>query len=433
MKVRIIEPVKQPEPRRKRVCAYARVSTASEAQGESLENQTTYYQNLIKVNPEYEYVGVFADYGNTGTKDERPEFQKMLALARNGEIDLILTKSISRFARNTLLVLEAVRELKELGVEVIFEKDNISSFTGDGELMLTVLSAFAQEESKNASENVKWRYRRKFEQGELAINATRFLGYDKNEQGELVISISEAKVVERIFADYISGKGSFVIAKELNAEKVPTIAGGRWHSSTVLGILKNEKYKGDAKLQKTYSKDHLSKKKCINHGEVESFYIENNHPPIVSKEIWDEAQRQIALRAKAKGNIRKTKNKYQNRYPLTGMLLCGKCGAPLRRRIWNSKHPCKKVVWQCSSYIKNGKNACEGTTIDDVTVGRLNIQSQTVVEEAFKNGKKYYRYTSQGKPGQFGGEPQAAEKTRSSVLPGIDRSGRAIIKLRSPG
>ncbi len=398
MKVRIIEPVKPPAPKRKRVCAYARVSSASQAQGESLENQTTYYQNLIAANPEYEYVGVFADYGITGTKDERPEFQKMLALAKAGEIDLILTKSISRFARNTLLVLEAVRELKELGVEIIFEKDNISSFTGDGELMLTVLAAFAQEESKNASENVKWRYRRKFEQGEPVINTTRFLGYDKNEQGELVINPREAKVVERIFTDYISGKGSFVIAKELNTEGVPTIAGGRWHSSTVLGILKNEKYIGDAKLQKTYRQDHLSKTKCINRGEVDSFYVANNHPPIISKDIWDEVQRQIALRAKAKGNVATSKDKYQNRYPLTGMLFCGKCKAPLIRRIWNSKHPCKKVVWQCKNYIKNGKNACPGTTIDDAAVSRLDIQSPTIVEEVLRHGQKHYRYTCQSQP-----------------------------------
>ena len=176
MRVRIIEPIKSPELKRKRVCAYARVSTASDAQGESLENQTTYYQSLIESNPEYEYVGVFADYGITGTKDERPEFQKMLALAREQKMDLILTKSISRLARNTTIVLEVVRELKSLGVEVKFEKENISSFDGDSELLLTVLSSFAQEESKSTSENLKWRYKRKFENGELAINTTRFLG-----------------------------------------------------------------------------------------------------------------------------------------------------------------------------------------------------------------------------------------------------------------
>lgn len=433
MRVRIIEALNVIAPKRKRVCAYARVSTASEAQGESLENQTTYYQTMIEANPEYEYIGIFADQGITGTKDVRPEFQRMLALARAGEIDLILTKSISRFARNTTIVLELARELKELGVEVFFEKENLSSTSGDGELMLTVLSSFAQEESKSASENLKWRYKRKFEQGELAVNATRFLGYDKNKQGELVINPAQAKVVERIFADYISGKGSFVIAKELNAEGVSTMAGGKWHSSTVMNILKNEKYKGDAKLQKTYSKDHLSKKKRVNRGEVESYYIENNHPPIVSKEIWEEAQRQISLRAKAKGNVGEMKDKYQNRYPLTGLLLCGKCGAPLRRRIWNSKYSCKKVVWQCSNYIKNGKNTCQGISVEDREVGGMNIKTLTVVEEVLKDGKKYYRYTRKDEPNQPGRKPGTAEKTRGSILPGIDRSGRAVIKLRSPG
>jgi len=433
MRVRIIEPLNMIAPKRKRVCAYARVSTASEAQGESLENQTTHYRNLIEANPEYEYVGVFADYGTTGTKDARPEFQKMLELAREQKIDLILTKSISRLARNTAIVLEVARELKELGVEIFFEKENISSISGDGELMLTVLSSFAQEESKSASENLKWRYRRKFEQGELAINSTRFLGYDKNKHGELVINPIQAKVVERIFADYISGKGSFVIAKELNAEGVSTVAGGKWHSGTVLNILKNEKYKGDAKLQKTYSKDHLSKKKCVNHGEVDSFYIENNHLPIVNQEIWDEAQRLMRQRAEAKGNVKERQSAYQNRYPLTGMLFCGKCGAPLRRRIWNSTSACRKVVWQCSTYIKNGKNACQGTTIEDDEIGRMNIQTEIVVEEGMKNGKKHYRYTSKGEPDKPCGKPRVTEKTCSRVLPGIDRSGRAVVKLRSPG
>ena len=390
MRVRIIEPTKPQQPKRKRVCAYARVSTASDAQGESLDNQTTYYRTLIEANPEYEYVGIFADQGRTGTKDDRPEFQKMLALARAGEIDLILTKSISRFARNTTVVLEVVRELKLLGVEVQFEKDNISSMSGDGELMLVVLSSFAQEESKSMSENIKWRYRRNFEQGKVAINATRFLGYDKDEYGNLVINLGQAETVERIFTDYIGGKGSFVIAKELDEEGILTVAGGRWHSSTVLNVLKNEKYKGDAKLQKTYSKDHISKKKCTNRGELDSYYIEGNHLPIVSKEIWEEAQCQMKMRAEEKGN---SGEKCQNRYPLTGMLFCSKCGASLRRRTWNSKHACKKIVWQCSTYIKHGKEACPGTVIDDVTIGRLTIQRKTVVEEVVKHGKKYYRYS----------------------------------------
>ena len=433
MKVRIIEPIKSIELKRKRVCAYARVSTNSEAQGESLENQTIYYRNLIEANPEYEYIGIFADQGITGTKKVRPEFQKMLALARAGEIDLILTKSISRFARNTTIVLEIARELKELGVEVFFEKENVSSTSGDGEVMLTVLSSFAQEESKNVSENLKWRYRRKFERGEIVINTMRFMGYDKNKQGNLAINPDQAKIIQRIFNDYIGGKGSFIIAKELNFEGVSTIAGGNWHSNTVLSIIKNEKYKGDVKLQKTYSKDHISKKKCINHGEIESFYIENNHPAIISKEIWDQAQKLIRQRAEAKGNVKDMHPVYQNRYPLTGMLFCGKCGAPLRRRVWNSKSASRKVVWQCSNYVKNGKNACQGISVDDAEVGKLNICTQTVVREVIKNGKKHHFYTSQGECDKPCEKPRVTEKTRSCILPGIDRSGRAVIKLRSSG
>lgn len=433
MRVRIIEPIKPSELKRKRVCAYARVSSASEAQGESLENQTTYYRNLIEANPEYEYVGVFADQGRTGTKEERPAFQKMLALARMGEIDLILTKSISRFARNTAIVLEIARELKELGVEVFFEKENISSTSGDGEVMLTVLSSFAQEESKSASENLKWRYRRKFEEGKVVINTTRFMGYDKNQQGGLVINPGQAEIVRRIFNDYVEGKGSFVIARELNAEGVGTVAGGKWHSDTVLRILRNEKYKGDVRQQKTYSKDPISKKKCINRGELDCYYIENNHPPIVSKELWDEVQGLMRQRAEAKGNVKERQWSYQNRYPLTGVLFCGKCGAPLRRRTWGSTYACRKIVWQCSTYVTQGKSACQGIAVDDEEVGKLNICIPTIVEERIKNGKKYYRYTGKNEPDKPSGKPRAAEKTCSRVLPGIDRSGRAVIKLRSSG
>ena len=212
----------------------------------------------------------------------------------------------------------------------------------------------------------------------------------------MVINQSQAEIVERIFNDYINGKGTFVIAKELNAEGVLTVAGGQWHPSTVLNILKNEKYKGDVKLQKIYIKDHLTKKKCINHGEVDSYFIEDNHSPIVTKKIWEDAQQVMLQRAEAKGNIADAKEKYQNRYPLTGMLFCSKCGAPLRRRVWNSKYASKKIVWQCSTYIRNGKKVCSGTVIDDATLSRLTIKQKTVVEEVIKHGQKHYRYTRKG-------------------------------------
>ena len=354
MRVRIIEPTQKIQKDKKKVCAYARVSTDHKSQGESLENQIQYYESIISNNLDYEYAGVFADRGITGTSDNRPEFQRMLKLCREGKIDLILTKSISRFARNTAVVLELVRELKDIGVEVRFEKENINTLSGDGELMLTVLSSFAQEESKNVSDNIKWRYRNKYEKGELIINTTRFLGYDKDEYGDLIINPTEAEIVKRIYEEYLAGNGSFKIAKLLNSEGIPTVTGSKWNDTSVRGILKNEKYKGDAMLQKTFIVNHLSKKKRKNNGEMDSFYIEDNHSPIITKEAWAQVQIEMQKRAEAKGNI-KGSDKYQNRYSLSGMLYCSKCGFSLRRRTWNSKLNCKKIVWQCSNYIKNGK------------------------------------------------------------------------------
>ncbi|MDF2804566.1 MAG: Resolvase protein [Anaerocolumna sp.] len=237
MRVRIIEPSIKKENKRKRVCAYARVSTDSYKQGGSLENQIDYYDNLIRSNPYYEYIGMFADKGITGTTDSRLEFQKMIELCRQGKIDLIITKSISRFARNTAIMLQIVRELRAINVEIRFEKENINTLSGDDELMLTVLSSFAQEESRNASENTKWRIKKKFQQGELIINTTRFLGYDKNEYGDLIINLNEAEIVKRIFYEYLRGKGSFTIAKELNENKIPTVSSGKWHDNTVNMII----------------------------------------------------------------------------------------------------------------------------------------------------------------------------------------------------
>lgn len=414
---------------KKKVCAYARVSTDSEKQGESLENQITYYENLISSNPDYEYVGVFADRGITGTTDNRPEFKRMLEQCRDGKVDLIITKSISRFARNTSVMLETVRTLKEMGIEVRFEKENLNTLSGDGELILTVLSSFAQEESKNVSENLKWRIKQKFKQGELIINTTRFLGYDKGEHGELIINQEEANVVKRIFEDYLKGKGVFTLAKELNAEKIPTVAGGKWQESTILNILKNEKYKGDALLQKYYTPDHLRKGTVPNKGELDSYYIEDNHTPIISRQIWEKVQVEIKKRGKDKGNVIGDRSKYQNRYPLTGMLYCSKCGSTLRRRTWNSKHSCKKIVWQCSNYIKNGKGACQGTVIEDELISRLEIKEEIIVKEEEKNGKKHYSYTSKSKQAEHSREVRATKKENGSILQSVHRPIRTVIKL----
>lgn len=386
MEVTIMLPEEKPIVKKK-VCAYARVSTNSLDQADSLENQTSYYKEKITSNPAYEFVGVFADRGYTGTKDNRPEFQKMMSLCRAGAIDLILVKSVSRFARNTTIVLQYVRELKALGVEVRFEDQNIKTLTQDGELMLTVLSAFAEEESRSVSENIKWQIRKKFEKGELIINTKRFLGYDKDAYGDLVINQREAKIVRRIFEDYLSGKGSFIIAKELNQEGIPTITGAKWHDTTILSVLKNEKYKGDALLQKYYRPDHLCKKNKRNINKVPSVYVNENHSPIVSTEMWEHAQTELKIR-------RRNQNVSTKKHTLSGLLICSKCGHKLQRRVWNSNNPSQKVVWQCGQYIRNGKDACSGTTIEESILEGLNIKEETIVREWLKDGKKHYTYTS---------------------------------------
>lgn len=413
--------------KKKRVCAYARVSTGSEKQGESLENQITYYKKLISDNQNYEYAGVFADRGITGTVDKRPEFQRMMEFCREGKIDLIITKSISRFARNTVITLQTARELKNIGVEIKFEKENINTLSGDGELKLAILSSFAQEESKNISDNVKWRIRKKFQRGELIINTSRFLGYDKNEYGELIINPKEAEIVKRIFSEYLSGKGSFIIAKALNEDGIATVENKKWHSSTIREILKNEKYKGDAILQKYCILDHLKKKKIRNNGVVDSYYIEDNHSPIISRDMWDRVQKEIRIRAEAKGNFKG--DKYTRRYPLTGKLYCSKCGAVLKRRIWNSKFSYRKIVWQCSNYVQNGKNACRGTVIDDKTAVRLNIKEEIIVREEFIDGKKHYSYSSRNRQKQPITECKTAEKENGSLLQSFHRPIRTVIKL----
>lgn len=264
--------------KRKRVAAYARVSGGKEAQLHSLSSQISYYNSYIGSRGDWELAGIYADEALTGTKENRPRFQEMLDDCQNGKIDLILTKSLTRFARNTVTLLSTVRSLKALGIDVYFEKENIHSLSMDGELMLTLLASFAQEESRSASENQKWRIRKKFEQG-LAVTGY-MLGY-RLKNGILVVVPEEAEIVQQIFTDFLSGMGRSAIAKKLIRLQVPTRSGAMWSKSTVDGILQNEAYAGNLLLQKTYKLDHISKKKMQNHGELPKYYIENSHEAII--------------------------------------------------------------------------------------------------------------------------------------------------------
>ena len=273
---------------RLRVCAYVRVSTGHEKQLNSLDNQTNYYTRIITVNPEYQFCGVYSDSGISGSKENRPGFIAMLESARNGEIDLILTKSISRFARNTVLLLKTVRELKVLGVGVIFEEQKINTLSSDGELMLTVLASIAEEERKAVSGNIKWSIRKCYEQGNALINANHLLGYDKDTNGKLVINKEQAKVVTLIFKRYLEGDSGYKIANELNESNIPTYINKPWSGQRILRIISNEKYMGACVMQKSYINE--NGKQVKNCGEFDKFYIENHHPPIINKEQWEQAQ-----------------------------------------------------------------------------------------------------------------------------------------------
>lgn len=371
-------------------------------------------------------LGVYADQGISGFCENRPAFQEMIEKAKGGGIDLIITKSISRFVRNTITVLKVSRELKEAGVGIFFEEQNINTLSGDGELMLTVLASFAQEESRSISENYKWTVKKKFERGDIVLSTSRSVGYDKDEYGDLVINQEQAKIVRRIFKMYLGGRGMFSIAAQLNSEGIPTIKGGKWTEGRLRGMLTNEKYKGDFLLQKYYTLDNRRNKTVRNDGAVQSYYIEENHPAIISREDWEKVQlilqrRKLQKRIGASGT-----DKYKKRYPLSGMLICPYCAKNLRRKQVHNK----KIEWWCSTYIKEGKSTCKGVKISDEEASKQNITEPTVVEEVIENGKKHYYYT--GKANYNKGvrnKPDTAENTDGCILPRVNRPRRTAIKL----
>lgn len=333
-------------PSKKRVAAYARVSSGKDAMLHSLSAQVSYYSNLIQNNNEWSYVGVYADEAVTGTKDNREQFNKLLDECRNKKIDMIITKSISRFARNTVTMLETVRELKELNVDVFFEKENIHSMSGDGELMLTILASFSQEESRSVSENCKWRIRKGFEQGEL-INLRFIYGY-RIEKGKIEIYEEEAQIVRMIFQDYLDGYGCTVIAKKLREMNVKKLRDGKWNSERVADIIKNEKYIGNALLQKKYVKDHLTKKLIKNKGTVPQYYAEETHPAIIDSETFKRAQEIMkANRIKYKCEPGKKS------YAFTSKIQCGICCKNYRHKDRSGRS-----TWVCCNHHKYGNERC---------------------------------------------------------------------------
>ena len=358
------------EPKKKRVAAYCRVSTDQEEQLSSYEAQVNYYTNYIENHPDYECAGIYADEGISGTSTKkREQFNRMIEDCKAGKIDMIITKSISRFARNTLDCLNFVRLLKDLGIGVMFEKENIFTLDSKGEVLLSILSSLAQDESRSISENSTWGIRRRFEQGRLFINTTKFLGYDKDKNGNLVINEKQAKIVRRIYKEFLDGKGANRIARDLEKDRVPNWHGkAKWYENSIRGILTNEKYKGDALLQKTYTVDFLSKKRSDNNGQVPQYYVEDSHPAIIDKEMWEAVQLEMERRRNYALQYGIQKLEYATTdNPFAGRVICGSCGQVFGRKVWNSTDDrLRRIVWRCNGkYVVKGEKGCESRHIDD--------------------------------------------------------------------
>ena len=346
--------------RKKRVAAYARVSTEQDEQQSSYEAQVDFYTRHIKSNPDWEFVEVFADRGITGTNTKnRENFNRMIDLALNGGIDIILTKSISRFARNTVDTLQTVRELKAVGVEVRFEKENLHTFDPKCEMMLTIMSSLAQEESRSISENVRWGKQKSMRDGKVSLAYSRFLGYKKGADGRPEIVEEEAAIIRKIYDLFLSGKTINEIAAILTSMGVLTPAGRtKWSVSTVRSILSNEKYKGEALLQKTFTVDYLTKEVRKNNGEVPSVRVRNSHEPIIEPEVFDRVQEILAESTKRRAKVR-------TRHPFAGKLVCGDCGSFYGHKVWRLRSTGEHYnVWYCN-HKYDGDKTCDSPRLRD--------------------------------------------------------------------
>ena len=384
--------------RPKRVAAYARVSTNSEEQLTSYEAQVKHYTEYIKsraLTENWKFVEVYTDRGITGTSTVRREgFNRMMQDALAGKIDLIITKSVSRFARNTVDTLTAIRKLKEHGVEVYFEEQNIYTLDGKGELLLTIMSSIAQEESRNISENVTWGIRKRFADGKVSMPYKRFMGYRRGEDGVPEIVEAEAQIVRGIFRRFLEGATSTMIVKELNEDDVPCPAcksrfcegeseaekvdrkKARWSASTVESILTNEKYKGDAILQKTYCTDYIQKTFVENDGsEIPKYYAQNSHPAIVSAEVFDLAQMELEWRKSLNGS-------YSGKSCFASRVVCGDCGAFYGSKVWHSADIYRRVIWRCNGkYIGEKKCTTPYVTQEELEKAFVSVMQRVLREK----------------------------------------------------
>lgn len=350
------------QPRALRVCAYARVSSGKDAMLHSLSAQVSHYSEMIQSHIGWVYCGVYSDEALTGTKSDREGFQQMLTDCRAGKIDMVITKSISRFARNTVTLLQTVRELKSMGIDVYFEEQYIHTISADGELMMTILASYAQEESLSASENQKWRVRKAFENGEL-INLRFLLGYSITADG-VQINEKEAAIVREIFSRFNGGESMSSISRDLNARGYRGALGGKWCAERMRNTLSNEKYLGNALLQKRYRNNHIEKKLVANKGELPMYYAEGTHEPIIDQATFDKAQERLRMLAQQTANRKKP-----TRSAFSGLIHCGLCGNTYKRVTYRKKH-----YWNCTTFQTKGKSECAAKRIPEETLEVLTCE-----------------------------------------------------------
>ncbi len=374
------EEIRQSE-RRLKVAAYCRVSTDQEEQESSYEAQIGYYTEKINSNSEWQMAGIFADEGITGTQTKkRPEFLKMIRLCRQGKIDMILTKSLSRFARNTVDSLKYIRDLKALGIAVIFEKENINTLETDTEMMLTIMSCFAQAESESISKNVSWGIRQSFKNGNVPMQYARLLGYRKGDDDKPEIVPEEAEIVKEIYRLYLEGMSLNMIVDRLNEKGLKTKGSNApYRKEVIQRILTNEKYTGDALLQKTYVTDCITKKTRKNNGELPMYLVKNHHEPIISHEDFNRVQEEMARRSAKRVIADKLtkgeQGKYSAKYALSELLICGECGSHYRRVTWTAKGY-KEIKWRCINRIQYGKKKChDSPTVDEQALHRAIVST----------------------------------------------------------
>jgi len=371
------------EQRKRRTAGYARVSTDSDEQFTSYEAQVDYYTNYIKSREDWEFVKVYTDEGISGTNTKKREgFKSMINDALNGKIDLIVTKSVSRFARNTVDSLTTVRQLKEKGIEIYFEKENIWTLDSKGELLITIMSSLAQEESRSISENVTWGQRKRFADGKVCVPFKHFLGYDRGEDGNLVLNEKEAVIVRRIYSMFLQGMTPYGIASQLTADRIMSPAKKeKWNAGTVKRMLSNEKYKGDALLQKSYTVDFLTKKKKDNEGEIPQYYVENNHEAIIEPAVFDMVQRELERRQPGR-------NRHSGVHIFSGKIKCGECGSWYGSKVWHSNSKYRRMVWQCNHKF-NKDEKCKTPHLDEETIKTFFISAVNKLlsekEEIFEN------------------------------------------------